>query len=62
MGHVKSPCVNTCQLDSDNICLGCLRTIEEIANWTKYTDKEKSNIINCLPERKEYYDSKKNSS
>ena len=51
MGHVISPCINICKLDENKICIGCYRTLDEIANWTKYTDKEKQNIINQVQNR-----------
>jgi predicted Fe-S protein YdhL (DUF1289 family) len=31
--------------------MGCFRTIEEIANWAKYTDAEKLKVVNKLKER-----------
>jgi len=46
-----TPCIRICKLEG-NICTGCFRTIEEIANWLKYSDKEKQLIINLLEERK----------
>jgi predicted Fe-S protein YdhL (DUF1289 family) len=52
MGHVTSPCTNVCQLDKNKICIGCRRTIDEIANWTKYTDIEKLRIIELIKQRK----------
>ena len=51
MGHVNSPCINICKLDENKICIGCYRTLDEIANWTKYTNEEKLNIINQLQNR-----------
>jgi len=51
MGHVNSPCINICKLDENKICIGCYRTLDEIANWTKYTDEEKQNIINQVQNR-----------
>ena len=31
----KSPCINVCKLDpNSNLCEGCLRTSEEISNWS----------------------------
>jgi len=44
----KSPCVNVCQLENrmhDMICIGCLRTQEEIADWTTYTELEKYKVL-----------------
>jgi predicted Fe-S protein YdhL (DUF1289 family) len=52
MGHVTSPCTNVCQLDKNKVCIGCFRTIDEIANWTKYDDNEKLRIIELIKQRK----------
>ena len=31
---VPSPCINVCRIDAANgFCVGCLRTIDEIAEW-----------------------------
>ena len=49
----KSPCINVCKLDpNSNLCEGCLRTSEEISNWSKYSDNKKKNIIAILKNRK----------
>ena len=49
----KSPCVNVCKLDrKNNICEGCLRTSEEIKNWSNYTDDKKKKIFAILKNRK----------
>ena len=31
---VPSPCVEVCQLDAEQVCLGCHRHLSEIAEWT----------------------------
>jgi predicted Fe-S protein YdhL (DUF1289 family) len=44
----KSPCVNVCHLENkmhDMICIGCLRTQEEIADWMTYTELEKDKVL-----------------
>ena len=30
---VHSPCVGVCALDDDDICIGCLRSGQEIGQW-----------------------------
>lgn len=30
---VPSPCTGLCTLDADEVCLGCGRTIDDIATW-----------------------------
>jgi predicted Fe-S protein YdhL (DUF1289 family) len=49
---IASPCMNVCQLDpSGRICIGCLRTSEEIARWVSLTDAQRAQVIGALPER-----------
>jgi predicted Fe-S protein YdhL (DUF1289 family) len=51
--RVESPCVDICLLDQEaGLCVGCGRTIEEIANWASMTDPERSAIMRELPARK----------
>lgn len=50
---VASPCVNVCQVDPrSGLCLGCLRTIDEIAGWLDYSDAEKQRVLERLEERR----------
>lgn len=46
-----TPCIRVCKLEG-NRCTGCLRTLEEIANWLKYTDQERDSIMKSLKDRK----------
>jgi uncharacterized protein len=41
---MDSPCIKQCKLVND-ICTGCKRTKQEITNWTRYTDEQRSKII-----------------
>ncbi|TMH69644.1 MAG: DUF1289 domain-containing protein, partial [Betaproteobacteria bacterium] len=35
---VKSPCIKVCQMDPQHgLCLGCRRTLDEIARWASFT-------------------------
>ncbi len=57
--EIKSPCKNVCTLDQNGRCIGCYRNIEEIANWSVYSEEHKRNIIALLPLRMqlpEYFD------
>lgn len=45
---MKSPCINVCELDEDNICIGCGRTLKQIINWGNYTEEEREEIIQEL--------------
>lgn len=30
----ESPCIDVCVLDENDVCTGCLRTLDEIAGWS----------------------------
>jgi len=44
----ESPCVDICKLDSDFVCIGCGRTIEEVLKWPEYTDEQKHAVLDRL--------------
>ena len=49
---IASPCMKVCTLDpSGRVCLGCLRTAEEIAGWAGFSDSRRAKVIATLPER-----------
>jgi len=49
---IASPCVGVCQIDRDTrFCLGCWRTIEEIAHWARYGDPQRLEVLERLRER-----------
>lgn len=33
-------------------CLGCLRTLEEIARWSRYSNAERAAVMAALPARR----------
>ena len=43
--ELLSPCVNICTI-KDDLCIGCGRTLEEIATWTAMTNDERK-LINA---------------
>ena len=49
---MKSPCIKVCQMDPQHgLCLGCRRTLDEIARWGSMTDAERERILAELPAR-----------
>ena len=40
---VESPCINVCKIEND-VCIGCGRTLEEIAHWLEMTDADKEQV------------------
>ncbi len=51
--EIPSPCVKVCQMNPETgYCIGCLRTLDEIADWLEMTDEEKSEVLARLDERR----------
>lgn len=49
---IESPCVNICTLDAySGLCLGCGRTVDEIARWSTMGTTERGRIMAELPAR-----------
>ncbi len=51
---METPCINICLLNhATGTCIGCGRTIKEIAGWAAMSDAERRTIMAALPARKE---------
>jgi predicted Fe-S protein YdhL (DUF1289 family) len=49
---VKTPCVQVCVVDgASGLCLGCRRTLAEIAAWARLAETERERIMAELPAR-----------
>ncbi len=40
----QSPCVRICTLNTENVCIGCGRNVEELKNWATFSDETKRTI------------------
>jgi predicted Fe-S protein YdhL (DUF1289 family) len=40
-----SPCMNVCVLDSERVCVGCGRTLDEIARWGRMSAAEQWVVV-----------------
>ena len=50
---IATPCVNVCIVDGESgLCLGCQRTLAEVAAWSRFSDAERAEIMAGLPERR----------
>lgn len=52
MTKVESPCIANCYLDENYICEGCLRTLDEISDWSKLTNQEKREVLKRIQNAK----------
>jgi len=51
--RIVTPCTKVCFIDdASGLCLGCFRTIEEVARWSGYSDARRAEIMTELPGRK----------
>ena len=46
-----SPCLNICVLDAQRVCVGCGRTLDEIARWGRMSAAEQWSVIARLERR-----------
>ena len=50
--HPLSPCMSICTMnDSTGECVGCLRTLDEVAHWSIYTPAEQRGVWHRLSQR-----------
>ena len=51
--EVPSPCTNVCTIDPvTGLCVGCLRTLDEIATWSVLDDEAKRAVWSMLAARR----------
>ena len=44
MIEYNSPCVSICKVEN-KFCIGCGRTLDEIASWTTMTEQERQEVL-----------------
>jgi predicted Fe-S protein YdhL (DUF1289 family) len=49
---VPSPCIQVCQVDEADTCIGCLRHVDEIRDWPIMTAEEKRETLARIETRK----------
>jgi predicted Fe-S protein YdhL (DUF1289 family) len=50
--EIESPCVKVCVIHPQTrLCLGCRRSIDEIARWSQMTPAERRTVMAALPGR-----------
>ena len=54
---MSSPCIKVCQMDPvRGVCIGCCRTLDEIARWNGMTETEQAAVMSSLPARRKNLD------
>ena len=50
---IVTPCVQVCVVDGESgLCLGCYRTLGEVAGWSRLTDQGRAVVMRQLADRK----------
>ena len=50
--EIESPCVRVCLIHPEaRLCVGCYRTTDEIARWSRMTPEERRTVMVDLPAR-----------
>ena len=50
---VVTPCVQVCIVDgASGLCLGCFRTLGEVAGWAKLSTSDRETVMAELPSRR----------
>ena len=50
---IATPCIKVCVVDGESgLCLGCYRSLLEVAAWQKLTEADRSAIMAELPSRR----------
>ncbi len=54
---MNTPCIKVCQMDPvRDVCIGCCRTLDEIARWGSMSDAERKAVMDALPARRNRLD------
>ena len=50
----RSPCIGQCYNidEKQKLCLGCFRTLNEVANWWDMPAKERREALKKIPQRR----------
>lgn len=50
--EIESPCIKICVIHPEaRLCTGCLRSIDEITQWSRMSAEERRAVMAELPER-----------
>ena len=50
---IVTPCIKVCVVDGESgLCLGCFRTLDEIASWAALDAAKRAELMAALPARR----------
>jgi predicted Fe-S protein YdhL (DUF1289 family) len=50
---IKTPCIQVCAIDAESgLCLGCFRSLAEVAGWVRLTDAQREQVMAEGPARR----------
>ncbi|MES2493807.1 MAG: DUF1289 domain-containing protein [Pseudomonadota bacterium] len=53
MSQVLSPCTGVCRIEpATELCSGCMRTLDEIADWPMLCDHDRRKLLALLDKRR----------
>ncbi len=52
---IKSPCIDVC-VTREGVCIGCYRTLDEMANWKMMTEEQKAEVVEKIKGRRSSQD------
>lgn len=51
---IKTPCIKVCVIDGQSsLCLGCFRTLAEVAGWARLSPEDREAVMAELPSRRD---------
>ena len=50
---IRTPCIQVCIVDGESgLCLGCYRTLGEVARWGRLSEAQRAALMEELPARR----------
>lgn len=51
MSDLKSPCIQVCALNKEDVCTGCWRSVKEIQEWRGMTQDQRITTLTRAQQR-----------
>jgi predicted Fe-S protein YdhL (DUF1289 family) len=57
--NAQSPCIENCILNDKKICVGCFRSLVEIAQWSQMDDRMRLEVLDKAENRRKAHETNK---